>query len=164
MLVQAMKNCRSLLAGIVFAIAVAGPIGSRARASSEHEGGEAADKAEPADVSEESADGSRAVKLGEFAVRVYHTISSRKDKVSFVLHAVVNKDNFETFEHYYSHRQNRVRDQIVVATRLVPIDDYDDPELKKFRRRIVLRLRRTLPELPIDDVYLSDFSLSSEST
>jgi hypothetical protein len=164
MLVHWMKNCHWLLAGIVFAVAAAGPIGSRAWASSEHEGGEVAEKAEPSEVSEESADGTRAVKLGDFTIRVYHTVSSRKDTVSFVLHAVVSKDNFETFERFYSHRQNRVRDQVLVSTRLVPIDDYDDPELKKFRRRILLRLRRTLPELPIDDVYLSDFSLSSEST
>lgn len=38
------------------------------------------------------------------------------------------------------------------------------PELAKSRRRTLLRLRRTLPELPIDDVYVSDFSPSSEST
>jgi hypothetical protein len=46
----------------------------------------------------------------------------------------------------------------------VSIEEYDDPELKKFRRRILLRLRRALPELPIEEIRLSDFTLSSEST
>ncbi len=116
------------------------------------------------EVSSESADGTRAVKLGEFSIRVYHTVSSRKDTVTFILHAIVAKDKFSEFEHGYIHRKNKTRDQIVVATRLVPIEDYDDPELKKFRRRILLRLRRSLPELPIEDIQLSDFTLSSESS
>ena len=132
--------------------------------ASEH--GEAATPAkEESDVvSDESADGTRAVKLGEFSIRVYHTVSSRKDVVSFNLYAVVGKEKFPEFQHSYSHNRNKVRDQVIVATRLVPIEDYDDPELKKFRRRILLRLRRALPELVIDDVYFSDFSLMSEST
>jgi hypothetical protein len=130
-----------------------------------HGGGHGATAEEDAvEVSDVSADGSRAVKLGEFRIRVYHTVSSRKDTVGFILHAVVGKEEFETFERSYPHRIHKVRDQVVVATRLVPIDDYDDPELKRFRRRILLRLRRTLPELEIEDVVLSDFSLMSEAT
>jgi len=149
----------------MFAVAVWCLSATAARASGGGGHGEAAPaKAEADAVSDPSADGSRAVKLGEFSIRVYHTVSTRKDNVSFILQAVVSKDKYQAFEPIYSHRKNKVRDQVVVATRLVPIDDYDDPELKKFRRRILLRLRRTLPELPIEDVYLSDFSLMSEST
>ena len=106
----------------------------------------------------------RAVKLGEFSIRVYHSVSSRKDTVTFILQARIGKEGFETFEQLYPHRKIKVRDQVIVATRLVPIEDYDDPDLKKFRRRIYLRLRRAIPELPIDDVYLSDFTLSVQST
>jgi hypothetical protein len=168
-MLQNLANYWSRLAAAgTFAIAVWCLSATTARASGGggHGGhGEAAPaKAEADPVSDPSADGSRAVKLGEFSIRVYHTVSTRKDNVSFILQAVVSKDKYEAFEHIYSHRKNKVRDQVVVATRLVPIDDYDDPELKKFRRRILLRLRRTLPELPIEDVYLSDFSLMSEST
>jgi hypothetical protein len=155
-------NWRSLLAALVLALASAGSSDLRARASEGEEGAKPAE-AESNHVSEASADGSRAVELGEFTIRVFHAVSTRKDTVKFVLHAVVGKDNYATFDRYYAHRQNKVRDQIVVATRLVPIDDYDDPELKKFRRRILLRLRRTLPELPIQDVLVSDFALSSQS-
>ena len=104
------------------------------------------------------------MKLGEFSIRVYHSVSSRKDTVTFILQARIDKGSFEVFERLYHHRKIKVRDQVIVATRLVPIEDYDDPELKKFRRRIYLRLRRAIPELPIDDVYLSDFTLSVQST
>jgi hypothetical protein len=110
-----------------------------------------------------SADGTRAVKLGEFSIRVYHSVSSRKDTVAFVLQAKIDKEGVEVFERIYPHRVNKVRDQVILATRLVPIEDYDDPELKKFRRRIYLRLRRSIPELPIAEVYLSDFSLAIQA-
>jgi hypothetical protein len=156
-----LKNWRLRLAAIVVALAAFGPTTPHVRASGGHGGEEA--EAESDDVSDESAAGTRAIKLGEFNIRVYHSVSTRKDSVSFILHATVKKDDYPTFERLYSHHQNKVRDQVVVATRLVPVEDYDDPELKKFRRRIWLRLRRSMPELPIDDLYLSDFSLSSES-
>jgi hypothetical protein len=159
------KIWRQSLGAIVLVLALCGLSVSPARASGGHGGEEAPAKADAdaIEVSSESADGTRAVKLGEFSIRVYHTVSSRKDTVTFILHAIVAKDKFADFEHFYGIRKNKARDQIVVATRLVPIEDYDDPELKKFRRRILLRLRRSLPELPIADVRLSDFTLSSES-
>ena len=51
-----------------------------------------------------------------------------------------------------------------VCGRLVPVEEFDDAEFTKFRRRILLRLRRTLPELTIDGVYVSDFNLVVENT
>lgn len=129
----------------------------------EHGGhGEAA--AEEDEVSEESKSGYRAIKLGEFQIRTSNSVLSRKDNVVFILHATVKNDDYPAFDRHYRNHKNKVRDQVVTATRLVPIEDYDDPELKKFRRRLLLRLRRALPELPIADVYISDFALSVEST
>lgn len=168
-------GCRLILLALVPALSMAAPSlalasgggghGGGSHDSGGHGGGDPhAEKApEEESVSAESADGTRAVKLGEFSIRVYHTVSSRRDTVAFVLQARVDKEDFEAFERVYPHRTNKVRDQVIVATRLVPIEDYDDPELKKFRRRIYLRLRRAIPELPIAEVYLSDFTLAVQS-
>jgi hypothetical protein len=46
---------------------------------------------------------------------------------------------------------------------MVPLAYFDEPDLKTFRRRILLRLRRALPALVIDDVYVSDFQLRVQS-
>ena len=100
--------------------------------------------------------------MGEFQIRTSNSVLSRKDNVVFILHATVKNDDYPAFDRHYRNHKNKVRDQVVTATRLVPIEDYDDPELKKFRRRLLLRLRRALPELPIADVYISDFALSVE--
>jgi len=142
-----------------------GGVGGHGGGGSGGGGGHGSAAADDEDVvSAESADGTRAVKLGDFSIRIYHSVSSRKDTVAFILQARIDQESFETFERLYPHHKIKVRDQVIVATRLVPIEDYDDPELKKFRRRIYLRLRRAIPELPIGDVYISDFSLSVQST
>ena len=60
-------------------------------------------------------------------------------------------------------RQHKIRDQVITATRLVPLVEFDQADLASFRRRILLRLRRTLPELKIDDVYVSNFELKVQS-
>ena len=154
-------NWRKSLGAFALVWATLGPAAPPAAASSEEPAEPA--QTESVEVSEVSASGVRGVKLGEFKIRTSNTVSSRKDGVSFTLHAMVKNDDYKAFERLYPRRKNKVRDQVVVATRLVPIDDYDDPELGKFRRRILLRLRRTVPELPIADVYISDFTLAAES-
>ena len=148
-------------AGAIFCVALLGLPSARAHASEHGEAESAA--AESDDIGEESASGFRGIKLGEFKIRMSHTVSSRQDGVSFILYATVKNDDFKTFDRLFEHRRNKIRDQVVVATRLVPIEDYDDPELVRFRRRILLRLRRTMPELPIDNVYVSDFSLTAKT-
>jgi hypothetical protein len=103
------------------------------------------------------------VELGKFNVRMHRAVPTQTNRVSFTLFATVQPDESKHFEQLLEHRENKVRDQIIVATRLVPVEDYDDAQLTKFRRRILLRLRRTIPELMIEDVYVSDFNLIVEN-
>ena len=151
---------RLSLGAAVFAAVALGPWAPCGWAS-EHGGEEP--PAESEDAGAESATGFRGIELGEFKIRTSHTVASRRDSVSFVLHAAVKSEDYKNFERQIERRISKMRDLVVVATRLVPIEDYDDPELKKFRRRILLRLHRSLPELPIADVYISDFTLSAET-
>jgi hypothetical protein len=156
----AARQSRWWLTAAVVTAACFGPVASRA-VGSEHGAEPAATESD--DFGAESATGFRGVKLGEYKIRMSHTVSSRQDGVSFILYATVKEDDFKTFERLFANRKIKIRDQVVVATRLVPIEDYDDPELARFRRRIFLRLRRTMPELPIDNIYISDFSLSAKT-
>jgi hypothetical protein len=103
------------------------------------------------------------VELGKFSVRMHRAVPPQTNRVSFTLFATVQPDESKHLEHLLENRQNKVRDQVIAATRLVPAEEYDDAELTKFRRRILLRLRRTMPELMITDVYVSDFNLVVES-
>jgi hypothetical protein len=103
------------------------------------------------------------IKLGEFRIRSYYLVEAQKSTVTFALYASAGKDQFQEAQQVAERRGQKVRDQVIIATRLVPLAELNDPELKSFRRRILLRLRRTLPELPIDDVYVTDFQLVVQS-
>ena len=150
------RNWRRYLAAVLGAAAFTGMLTS----SSWAEGG-GHGEAEEEDVVE-SATGFRGVELGEFNIRTVRSVPARRHEVSFVLFATVKNEEYREFDKLYRPRANKVRDQVITATRLVPIEDYDDPELAQLCRRILLRLRRALPELAIDNVYVSDFHLSVE--
>ena len=85
-----------------------------------------------------SADG-HGLELGKFSVRMHRNVPSQTNRVTFTLFATVEPDESKHLEHLLENRQNKVRDQVIVATRLVPAEEYDDAELKQFRRRILLR-------------------------
>jgi len=122
-------------------------------------------KAQPDESHDEAAGESdiRGVDLGEYQVRSYYPVEAQKSTIHFVVHALVRGDCLAAPRQFVAEHQHKVRDQIITATRLAPLALYDEVELTTFRRRILLRLRRALPELAIDDVYISDFSLIVKS-
>jgi hypothetical protein len=117
-----------------------------------------------ADEELESPTGRRGIEIGDFSIRTYRSVSGQKNRVKFTLYVTVKNDGVKDFRKRLEHRTHKVRDQVIVATRLTPVEDYDDPELTKLRRRIQLRLRRMMPELLIEEILVSDFTLSIESS
>ena len=107
--------------------------------------------------------GFQGIELGDFLVRTYYPIEAQKSVVTFTLYATVKDEDAAEFERLLENRRQKVRDQTIVATRLVPVADFNDPQLASFRRRILLRLHRTLPDLPIQDAYLTNFEIEVES-
>ena len=103
------------------------------------------------------------IELGKFSVRTHRAVPAQMNRVSFTLYARVSAEEAKHFAQLLDHRENKVREQVIVATRLVPVEEFDDAEFTKFRRRILLRLRRSLSELTMDDVYVSDFELVVEN-
>lgn len=106
--------------------------------------------------------GSNGMELGEFRIRAYHPAESRKSVAKFSLYATTEKDKLADSQHLLENRRHKLRDQVIVVTRMIPLADFNDPQLKSFRRRLLLQLRRTLPELAIENVYISDFELTVE--
>src|SRR6476620_8965733 len=124
-----------------------------------HETGEKHTHATEEAAPVESDSKTRGIGLGEFRIRAYYPVEAKRSTVEFTLYGIVPTENAGEFERLLQNRAQKVRDQVIVATRLAPLADFDDPELKQFRRRILLRLRRALPELEMDDIYVSDFQL-----
>jgi hypothetical protein len=142
---------------VVFGCCDAGLASSSHGAAADHSADEEMDSG---DVSPTTL---RGIELGEFRIRAYYPVQAQKSMVRFVLHVAVPGDRYSATQRLIKMRRHKVRDQVITATRLVPLADFDNAELKSFRRRILLRLRRTLPELEVDDVYVSNFELKVQS-
>jgi hypothetical protein len=86
-------------------------------------------------------------------------VEAQKCTVRFVLYASVDEKQREEMRHLATEHEQKVRDIVLVATRLAPLNVFQEPDLARFRRRILIRLRRNLPELAIDNLYISDFGM-----
>jgi hypothetical protein len=145
-------------AAIILAVAACGT--SLASAHGETSHGEAEAEAESDDATGAK---TRGFDLGEFRIRAYYPVQAQKSMVRFVLFATVSGERYATSKRLMQNHRHRIRDQVITATRMVPLVEFDQPDLASFRRRILLRLRRTLPELEIDDVYVSNFELKVQN-
>jgi hypothetical protein len=105
----------------------------------------------------------RGIDLGEFRVRTYYPVDAQKSTVRFMLHVAVSSEHYTEMEHLVKEHEHKLRDQVITATRMAPLAIFDEPDLKSFRRRLFMRLRRALPELAVDAVYISEFQLTVKS-
>ena len=103
------------------------------------------------------------IKIGEFKIRSEYPAEAQKSTVRFVLFVSVKGDRLAAMEAIVSQHREKLRDEVITATRLTPLGMFEEPDLKSFRRRIFIRLHRTVPELVIDDIYISDFGLIVKS-
>jgi hypothetical protein len=155
---------RQVLTIAVLAAAALGACGSSLASGHGGHGGHESDAEEDA-THEDAASGSatRGVAFGEFQIRSYYPVDAQKSTVHFVLFASVPSERFAATQHFADEHEHKIRDQVVIATRMTPLAEYDEADLASFRRRVFMRLRRTLPELVVDDVYVTDFTLIVKS-
>ena len=102
------------------------------------------------------------IKLGEFLVRDLSPVEGTKLRVNFKLYCGVKREDSSAFQKKLHEQEARFRDHVLTAVRLVPLQAFEEPDLKTMRRRILLRLRRAMPELKIDELYLTDFNFLSK--
>jgi len=145
----------TLLAAVFFALGV-----DRACASSH--GSEASEHGE-AEVVEATASEIRGIMLGEFSIRSDYPAEAQKSTVRFVLYAAVKGDRLVAMDRLVDKNRQKLRDEVITATRLTPLGVFEEPDLKTFRRRILIRLRRTIPDLAVEGFYISDFGLTVKS-
>lgn len=103
------------------------------------------------------------VSLGEFRIRSYYQVDAQKSTVRFSLFATVKDEHFRDVQGLAEEHRQKLRDQVIIATRLSPLAVFQEPDLATFRRRVLVRLRRAIPELTIEDLYISDFDLTIKS-
>jgi hypothetical protein len=105
----------------------------------------------------------RGIDLGEYRIRTYYPVDAQKSTVRFVLHISVASEHYAEMKRLVENHVHKLRDQVITATRMTPLALFDESELKTFRRRLFARLSRALPELALEDVYISEFQLTVKS-
>jgi hypothetical protein len=103
------------------------------------------------------------VSLGDYRIRSYYPVDAQKSTVRFTLYAAVKKEQYATAQRLIEEHRQKIRDLVITATRLSPLTAFQEPDLAAFRRRVLVRLRRAMPELEIDALFLSEFDLQIKS-
>jgi hypothetical protein len=103
------------------------------------------------------------VSLGDYRIRSHYQVDAQKSIVRFSLYATVKNEHFDEVQGLVEEHRQKLRDQIIMATRLTPLNLFQEPDLATFRRRVLVRLRRAIPELTIEDLYVSEFDLTIKS-
>jgi hypothetical protein len=149
------------LAAIAAALTVRAASGAHGQAA-ESAAAEAAAHAESA-AEAESGKAIHGLSLGDYRIRSYYQVDAQKGTIRFSLFATVKDEHFGEMERLVEEHRQKVRDQVIMATRLAPLAVFQEPDLATFRRRVLVRLRRALPELTIEDLYVSEFDLVIKS-
>jgi hypothetical protein len=103
------------------------------------------------------------ISLGDYRIRSYYQVDAQKSTVRFTLYATVKDEHYADMQRLVEEHRQKIRDQVILATRLAPLSVFQEPDLTTFRRRLFVRLRRVIPELTIEDLYLSEFDLVIKS-
>ena len=133
------------------------------RTASAGHGHDAEPAAAESDADAESGKAIHGVSLGDYRIRSHYQIDAQKSIVRFSLFATVKDQGFGEVKRLVAEHRQKLRDQVIMATRLTPLAVFQEPDLATFRRRVLVRLRRALPELTIEDLYVSDFDLTIKS-
>lgn len=116
-----------------------------------------------AEVPEAKPDEIRGVEIGDFRVRSDYPAEAQKSTVRFKLWVAIRGDKLVAMTHLIDNHRQKIRDEVITSTRLSPLGVFEETDLNSFRRRVLVRLRRSMPELVVADLYISDFGLSVKS-
>jgi hypothetical protein len=159
-------NPRSLLSTALRLAAIAATLTVRCASGADGQAAEPAAEANASAPSTAEAQARKAihgVSLGDYRIRSYYHVDAQKGTVRFSLFATVKDEYFGQMQQLVEEHRQKLRDQVIMATRLAPLTVFQEPDLAAFRRRVLVRLRRAIPELNIEDLYLSEFDVTIKS-
>lgn len=153
----------SLPLTLAFVLCTLTGLGARSALASGHGGGQG--KPEPAgghggepagpEVQLPSFEGG--VALGVYSIKDVRTGIGLKQRLNFAIHADLEGDEAEAFRKRLAPVEKRFRNEVLAAVRACPAEAFQEPTLFQLARRIVARVRRTMPELGLKGVVFTAF-------
>ena len=97
--------------------------------------------------------------LGFLQVRDWRPTRNETPNLRFGIAVVFGAETSPATRTALKHWKNRLRDQAIIAMRLAETRDFTEPDLHKVQRLIQVRINRILPQVNVESVMLTDFSL-----
>lgn len=121
-----------------------------------------AEQANQKDKDQEQSPPPMALELGEYSLREVRGAEGEKLRVEFVLYASVDPKFYDQIKTLHKKLKHRVREQVLIAARMCETKDFLEPGLERLKRRIMLRMKRTLPLMRFEALHLYDYSYFSD--
>ena len=96
--------------------------------------------------------------LGQYSLRDVRGAEGAKIRIDFSLYATFDSEKLKFSKRLLKQYENRVRDQVIMAVRLCDTKDFQEAELQRVKRRILLRLKRAAPKLEIQQLHFHEFT------
>ncbi len=103
----------------------------------------------------------KTIDLGKFNMRELRPIRNQTMEVSFAVHLAWSDSVDEKLAARLEHWRHRLRQQVIICIRTSDPTVLLEPSLAKLRRKIFLRVNRTLKSVIVEEVLFSSFSFSA---
>ncbi len=95
--------------------------------------------------------------LGEFKINDLRPTRNMTAKLTFKLHLAFSKSLTETQVEQLERWKHRLRDQVIVATRITQAKEFQEPDLSRFQKTILVRVNRLFQSKIAEDVLLTEY-------
>ncbi len=99
----------------------------------------------------------KTVLIGQFFMRDLRVTEDAKVRLSFTLHAKIDPEHARVAERLVESHKHRLRNEVITAVRTCEQNEFQEPDLTRFRCRIQARLRRAMPQLPIEQLLVGEY-------
>lgn len=104
----------------------------------------------------------KAVSLGQYLISDLRAIEGAKLRISFELYLDADEEHLHELRELVGAYKHRIRSEVITAIRICEQTDFEEPDLDRMRSRVIARLKRALPELPIEKLYVGAFQYFNE--
>lgn len=104
----------------------------------------------------------KAVSLGQYLISDLRAVEGAKLRISFELYLDADDEHAHELRELVGAYKHRIRSEVITAIRTCEQTDFEEPDLDRMRSRIIVRLKRALPELPIEKLFVGAFQYFNE--
>lgn len=97
------------------------------------------------------------IDLGKFKIKDLRPTRNETAKLTFSMHLAFSKELSEKQIELLEGWKHRMRDQVITAIRIAYIKDFQEPDLKRLRRLILIRVNRLFKQHLAEDVLFGEY-------